>query len=67
MCCGPAYPGGHHVAAATECCCCTPGIGTFQRRYRTAREKREWLEAYRDELKAELAGVDDRIQELEKK
>ena len=67
MCCGPAYPSEHHAASAVECCCCTAGLGAFQRRYRTARERRERLEAYRDELKAELAGVDERMQELEKK
>jgi len=43
--------------------CCT----TFPRRFKTAKERQAALEHYRDELKSELLGVEERIQELDKK
>ncbi len=43
--------------------CCVP----FERRFVSAKEERERLEKYRDELKKELAGVDQRMKELEGK
>jgi hypothetical protein len=42
-------------------CCAVP------RRFRTAKEKQQELETYRDQLKKELAGVEERIGELERK
>jgi len=40
---------------------------TFPRRYRSRKEQQESLERYRDELKSELAGVEESIQGLDKK
>jgi len=48
-CCGPC-----------ECGCCPPF-----RRYYSSQEKRERLESYRDQLKKELDGVEERISGLE--
>jgi hypothetical protein len=50
----------------TECCstsCCTP----FVRHFVSAKEERERLEKYRDELRKELAGVDETIEKLKAK
>lgn len=62
--------------------CCEPGKGaqglgfshsedccssSFERRFYTAQEEREELEAYRDELKKELAGLEERLSQLKKK
>ncbi len=58
-----------------DCCepkvvCMTAG-GTdgcsFVRRFPTWKERRESLESYRDELKNELAGVEERIRDLGQK
>ena len=50
------------------CCrddnCCHPGGTILVRRFLSNREKREHLEAYRDELKSELEGIEERINEL---
>jgi hypothetical protein len=63
MCCDPTEV---HRARGTVCCetdcCCTPRL--FARRFVSAKEKQERLEAYRDQLEKEIAGVQDRIQEL---
>jgi hypothetical protein len=48
---------------AWECCCSYCGCGTF-RRFISAEEELEMLEGYRDQLKKELAGVEECIQEL---
>lgn len=65
------------VHAETADCCgvrvmaCGPQSGdcctTFPRRFKTAKERQAALEHYRDELKSELLGVEERIQELDKK
>jgi hypothetical protein len=44
-------------------CCCGPSF----RHFKTAKEQREMLEEYREELEKELEGVKERIQELTKK
>ena len=44
-----------------ECGCCPPF-----RRYYSSDEERERLESYRDQLKKELAGVEERIDGMEK-
>jgi hypothetical protein len=52
-------------AHGSECCepsCCDP----FVRRFATAGERREKLESYMEELKKELAGVQERLEELKK-
>ncbi|MHB9035684.1 MAG: hypothetical protein ACYC64_03395 [Armatimonadota bacterium] len=40
---------------------CTCGCG---RRFYSSKEERERIECYRDELKKELAGVEERLSEL---
>lgn len=45
-------------------CGCGYGCGTFTRRFISAREEEERLEEYREQLKKELDGVEERIQEL---
>ena len=51
-----------------EACCCCGDEGTMLvRRYKTSKEEMEKLENYRDELKKELAGVEERIQQLKSK
>jgi len=45
-----------------EPCCCD----SFVRRFTTAGERREKLEDYREDLKKELAGVEERLEELKK-
>lgn len=55
----------HHYAS-----CCVPrdcGCMPPFRRYRSRDEERERLETYRDQLKMELAGVEERIGEFESK
>jgi len=55
--------------AGGECCddrsCCGSGRG-FRRRFMSAREERELLEGYRDELKRELEGLEERLKDLER-
>ncbi len=51
-----------------EACCCGGDEGTtLVRRYKTSKEEMEKLENYRDGLKKELAGVEERIQEMKSK
>jgi hypothetical protein len=44
-------------------CCCG---GFFRRLYISREEERDWIEKYRDELKKELIGVEERLKELKK-
>jgi hypothetical protein len=46
---------------------CSCGCGGFPRRYISAKEEKEMLEAYREQLKKELAGVEEAIQKLKGK
>jgi len=51
------------MSACSPCeCGCMPPF----RRYYSADEERERLEAYRDQLKKELAGVEERISGMER-
>ena len=50
-CCGP-------TVSVASCCC---GV---QRRYLSKAERRKALEEYREQLKNELAGVDERLEEI---
>ena len=43
------------------CCCCGQG-GGFPRHFLSKEERRKKLEDYRDDLKAELAEVEKRLQ-----
>jgi hypothetical protein len=54
-CCGDVH--GAHAAFAHACC-------SVPRHFVSKDERREALEAYKDQLKKELAGVDERLQEL---
>ncbi len=47
------------------CGCCGCGCGPGFRRFFSTQEERECLENYRDQLKKELAGVEERIKECE--
>ena len=50
-------------------CCCGHehghGHGMSFRRFTSRQERKDCLEQYEDELKKELAGVEERIQEIE--
>lgn len=53
----------HRPTVLTGCGCgCGPGF----RRFVSPQEEREWLESYRDQLKKELAGVEDHIKKSKK-
>ena len=45
---------------------CGYGDRFFPRLYISREEERDWLEKYREELKKELAGVEERLKELKK-
>jgi glutathione S-transferase len=50
-----------------RCTCGCWGSGHMGRRFFTAKEQEEWLETYRDQLKKELAGVEERLKEQSEK
>jgi len=56
--------GGHRGEG--QCGCGCGGGGFFHRHYFSRQEEREWLEEYREELKKELAGVEERLKGLKK-
>jgi hypothetical protein len=65
MCCEPST--GRRAFGVWACgpdCC---GGSPFSRRFVTSKERQECLEEYRDQLENELAGVKQRIQEIEGK
>ena len=49
---------------AVGCSCGRYGCSPYFRRFYSTEEKREYLENYHDQLKKELAGVEERINEL---
>jgi len=49
------------------CGCCGSGFGPPFRRFFSSKEEQEYLETYRDQLKKELAGVEEHIKELKGK
>ena len=55
-CCGQESHG--HAHGKHQACC------GFHRQYITKDERREALESYRDQLKLELTGVEERLAEL---
>lgn len=62
---GRAHQHGHGHGSDGCCddgCCC--GSGGFRRRFMSAREEREMLESYRDDLRLELEGLEERLKEL---
>ena len=48
-------------------CGCECGCAPLFRRFFSSKEEQERLETYRDQLKKELAGVEERIKELKGK
>ena len=50
---GRGHHGGHH------CCCCG-----FPRRFFSPQEEKKKLEKYRDQLKNELAGVEEELKKM---
>lgn len=53
--------GGEASAHKTACHC---SCGSLSRRFITKQERREALEQYKDQLKKELTGVEEHLQEL---
>ncbi len=62
---------GSKTAHHGDSCCNTDqsscGCGTFSRRFVSAKEEQTWLEDYKSQLQNELAGVEERMQEIKKK
>jgi hypothetical protein len=56
----PRYTG----LAGCTCGCCGCGCGPSFRSFFSAKEEQERLELYRDQLKKELDGAEERIKEL---
>ncbi len=53
--------------AGCTCGCRGFGCGPSFRRFFSSKEEKECLETYRDQLKKELAGVEERMKELKGK
>jgi len=64
MCQPRTAPKSSELAGCT-CGCCGCGCGPGFRRFFSSQEERERLENYREQLKKELAGVEERIKECE--
>jgi hypothetical protein len=63
-------PRGGQMDLATPACtcgCCGCGCGPSFRRFFSSKEELECLENYGDQLKKELAGVEEHIKELKGK
>lgn len=61
MCCQPnGYQRGFRYWGHTSGCGCGPSF----RRFISAKEERERIEKYKDQLKKELAAVDEHLEEL---
>lgn len=56
----PRYTG----LSGCTCGCCECGCGASFRSFFSVKEEQERLEFYRDQLKKELAGVEERLKEL---
>ncbi len=61
------HPGVHQRTFEAWGCNCGCGSGIFFRRFISKKEKKEILEDYKDQLKMELSGVEERIQEIKNK
>ena len=59
--------GGSRHTGMMGCACGCCGCGPSFRRFFSSKEEQECLEAYRDELRKELAGVEEHIEELKGK
>ncbi len=60
-------PKTHPKAMGIEGCDCGCSCGPTFRHFMSKEEKKGNLEAYRDQLKKEISGLDECIQDLEKK
>jgi len=67
MCCKPGGIQGMPGALGCSCGCCGCGCRPFFRRFISTKEEQKMLEEYSDQLKKELAGAAERIQELKGK
>lgn len=65
--CQPRSGHSHAGMRRCTCGCCGCGGGHMARRFYTAKEEEEWLEDYRDQLKKELAGLEERLKERKQK
>jgi hypothetical protein len=63
--CQPRMSSPHAGSTGCTCGCCGCGCGPGFRRFFSAQEERERLESYRNQLKKELAGVEECIEECE--
>jgi hypothetical protein len=63
-CCGP-EPGMHAHYGCCECGpnCCTPH--GFARHFVSGKERQEHLKQYKEQLEKEIAGVAERLREIE--
>lgn len=61
MCCEPDVA---RTSRASGCCCCGPGH--VARRFVSSKEEAERLEQYREQLEKEIAGINERIDDLKK-
>jgi hypothetical protein len=64
--CQPVKESRHMSMAGCTCGSCGCGCGPYFRRFYSSEEQRERMESYRDQLKKELAGVEERIGDLER-
>jgi len=59
MCCGHEYHGApFHKGSYPSWCCC------FPRGFISSAEEKERLERYREQLKKELVGLEERLKEM---
>ncbi len=65
--CKPRRTSKQREMSGCSCGCCECGCGRSFRRFFSCEEERECLETYRDQLKKELAGVAERIDEFKSK
>jgi hypothetical protein len=65
--CQPSRTQIHTGLLGCTCGCCGCGCGPTFRRYFSSKEELECLEAHEDQLKKELAGVEERIKALKGK
>jgi hypothetical protein len=54
-------------APGCSCGCCGCGCGPSHRRFFSSEEEKECLKNYREQLKRELAGVEEHIKEVRQK
>ncbi|MEW6110611.1 MAG: hypothetical protein AB1664_00650 [Thermodesulfobacteriota bacterium] len=57
---------GHRFSGMRWGCTCGCG-GPPIRRFFSSKEEEEWMEDYRDQLKKELAGLEERLKERKEK